>query len=98
VIWTFDMGIRSMMKQLYLGFELSLYADTEYHIIFYLLDNLYTFMDRNTRNFIMRFDKDWLKAWQSKQALDKKKKILTEFQRRYFYENLCNKGIESYVR
>ena len=98
MIWSFDIGIKLMIKQILLGFELNLYVDFEYHIIFYILDHLYSLLDRNTRSFISRFDKDFLKAWQSKQGLDKKKKKLTDFQRKYFYDNLVNKAIESYIR
>ena len=92
------MGVQLMIKQIFIGFELNLYSDLEYSMIFFILDYLYTLLDKNTRSFIVRYDRDFLKAWQSKQGLDKKKKKLTDFQRKYFYKNIFQKAVESYIR
>ena len=81
-----------------MGFELNLYSDLEYSIVFFILDYLYTLSDKNSRSFIVRYDRDFLKAWQSKQGLDKKKKKLSDFQKKFFYKSIFQKAIESYIR
>ena len=78
------MGVQLMIKQIFIGFELNLYSDLEYPMIFFILDYLYTLLDKNTRSFIVRYDRDFLKAWQSKQGLDKKKKKTDRFSKEIF--------------
>lgn len=87
-----------MIKQLLMGFELELYTDAEYCIIFYLLDHVFSFLDRNYRGVIAKFDKEFLFAYQSKDQVDKKKKKLTPFQKKFFYEHLFMRAVESYSR
>ena len=86
-----------MVKQLLLGFDLQLYADEEYCMIYYFLDKIFYYLDRNFRNVTTQLDRDFLVAWQNKENVDKKKKKLTPFQRKFFYETLYYKAIENYT-
>ena len=40
----------------------------------------------------------WSTAFQTKQNVEKKKKKLSQFQRRIFYETMVSKGIENYCK
>lgn len=52
----------------------------------------------------MSFDKEFLMcinvslAWQKQQTNDKKKKKTTEFQRKYFYQAMCLKAIQQFIK
>jgi len=98
-LWVMDIGLKFMVKQLIQGFELNLYADEEYCIIFYLLDNTISYLERNFRSVISKYDnREFLAAWQTKDSTyDKKKKKLSPFQRRFFFESQYFKVIENYV-
>jgi hypothetical protein len=97
-LWSLDIALKLMVRQLFSGFELELYAEAEYCIIFYLLEHVFSFLDRNCRAVIAKYDKDFLMAWQGKEPLDKKKKKLTTFQKKFFAEHLFYKALENYCR
>jgi len=96
-LWVMDIGLKFMVKQLIQGFELNLYADEEYCIIFYLLEYSISYLERNFRSVLTKFDREFLVAWQSKENFDKKKKKLTPFQRKFFYESQYYKVVETYI-
>lgn len=52
--------MRMMVKQLLLGFELELYHATDYPYILFYLDYFYGAIDNNNRNFITKFDKEFI--------------------------------------
>jgi hypothetical protein len=87
-----------MVRQLFTGFELELYTDAEYCIVYYLLEHVFSFLDRNCRGVISKYDRDFLMAWQGKENLEKKKKKLTPFQKKFFAEHLFYKALENYSR
>jgi hypothetical protein len=97
-VWVLDMALRLMIKQLFLGFELELYNESEYCIIYYFIDHIFSFLDRNFKNVLSKYDKDFIVAYQTKQGYDKKKKKLTDFQRKFFFEHLYYKAVENYAR
>lgn len=60
LLWSFDIAVKLMIKQLSLGFELELYQERDYPIVFYLLHHMLLLLDRNNATFITRFDKEFL--------------------------------------
>jgi len=97
-LWVVDFALKLMIRQLLEGFEQSIYADEDHCMIFYFTDHIFSFLDRNFNSVVSKYDKEFLSAWQTKQDLPKKKKKLTEFQKRFFYESLYYKAIQNYVR
>jgi len=95
-LWVLDMALRMMVKQLLLGFELGLYSQHEYAVIFFLLGNVFTFLERNFKAVLTKYDREFLMAWQTKQNLEKKKRRLTDFQKKFFYESMYYKCVENY--
>ena len=112
-----------MIKQLLLGFELELYQPCDYPYVLFYLDYFYGAVDNNNRNFITKFDKEFISgnniyfmknsiynimiilqiniillAWQTKINLDKKKKKITDFQRKFFFESLFYKALQMYSK
>lgn len=67
--------------------------------LFSLLDNTISYLERNFRSVISKYDnREFLAAWQTKDSTyDKKKKKLSPFQRRFFFESQYFKVIENYV-
>ena len=52
--------MKMMIKQLLLGLELELYHPCDYPCIFFYLDFFYGAMDNNNRNFITKYDKEFI--------------------------------------
>lgn len=52
--------MKMMIKQLTLGFELELYHPSDYPYILFYLDYFYGALDNNNRNFIGKFDKEFI--------------------------------------
>jgi hypothetical protein len=97
-LWVLDIALKLMVKQLFMGFELELYNEAEHCIIFYLLDHVFSFLDRNCRGVISKYDKEFLVAYQSKELNDKKRKRITPFQKKFFYEHIFYRALEAYSR
>lgn len=52
--------MKMMIKQLLLGFELELYIECDYPYILFYLDYMCGALDNNNRNYITKYDKEFL--------------------------------------
>eukprot|EP00828_Plagiopyla_frontata_P009647 TRINITY_DN14994_c0_g1_i3.p1 TRINITY_DN14994_c0_g1~~TRINITY_DN14994_c0_g1_i3.p1 ORF type:complete len:337 (-),score=55.99 TRINITY_DN14994_c0_g1_i3:213-1223(-) len=98
LIWSFDLGIKSMVYQLNLGFEQELYSYLDYPIIYFWLDYLYSIMETNHKNYCPKFNKHFISAWEQKIQVEKQKKKLTPFQRMFFFESLYYKALQNLTK
>lgn len=62
LLLSFDLAIKVVIKHFFLGFELDLFLERDYSIVFYILHHNILLLDRNNTTFIARFDKEFLRG------------------------------------
>lgn len=62
------------------------------------MDYLHNILEKNSTNYIQKFDKEFLQAYNNNISLEKAKKKLSDYQRIYFFNFISNKGIQYYLK
>ncbi|EGR31646.1 mak10 amino-acid n-acetyltransferase subunit, putative [Ichthyophthirius multifiliis] len=97
--WSYNLACRMMAQHLHLGFQLELFDLADYCQIFFILEFVYRILEINTQSLMLiKFDKQFILAFQTKQNLDQAKKKLKPFQKQWFYYYIFYKGLQLYAK
>lgn len=61
-MWSFDLVMKVLVKQLLLGFEIELYEQVDIPAVLFYLEYFNLLMDRNNNNYIAKFDPYFIKT------------------------------------